>query len=251
MKLNERQKAILKLVREKESVEVETLAVSFDVTTQTIRRDVNQLCELGLLRRLHGGVCLPSAASNISFESRQTINSMAKWQIAHAMANRIPNDCSVFLGIGTTMEYLARELLGHSQLTVLTNNLNVAAVLSGNDHINVLVSGGMLRSKDKDLVGEHTLSFIRSFTVDYGVVGAGSLDEKKGIMDFDVREAAVSQTILSNARQRILLADSSKWDRSALAHVAGFEHVDVFITDQLPQEWQPPGNLKIVETEQT
>lgn len=234
MKLTERQHQILEWIRRTEHLEVELIAQRFDVTTQTIRKDINQLCDYGLLRRRHGGVSLPSSVTNLSFSSRQVINQHAKQRIASALASLIPENASVFLGIGTTIEFVARELTRHKGLTVLTNNLNVASLLCASPSIQVLVAGGQLRHNDHDLVGEETTRFFADFHADYGVIGTGSLDLRHGLMDFDVREASVSRAILSNCRQRILVADQSKWGRNALAKIAPLSEIDLFITDHLP-----------------
>lgn len=253
MKLTDRQQTILQWVRQAGHLEVDLLAKRFEVTPQTIRRDINALCETGLLRRHYGGVSLPSASSNLPFASRQIINQTAKIQIAQRLAQHVPDGASVFLGIGTTVEFVARALADHQDLKVLTNNLNVASLLCNSPSIEVRVAGGQLRHNDHDLVGEETTQFFNSFQVDYGIIGAGSLDAHYGLMDFDVHEAMISRAILGNARQRVLVADHSKWDRSALAKVVAFAELDLFITDSLPR-LQPdvlPKSLDVFETETT
>lgn len=251
MKLTERQQTILLWVRQAGHLEVELLAKRLEVTPQTIRRDINALCETGLLRRHYGGVSLPSASSNLPFASRQIINQSAKIQIAQRLAQLLPNGASVFLGIGTTVEFVARALANHQDLKILTNNLNVASLLCNSPSIEVTVAGGQLRHNDHDLVGEETTRFFRNFQVDYGIIGAGSLDVQHGLMDFDLREAMVSRAILGNARQRVLVADHSKWNRSAFAKVAEFTDLDVFITDSLPRLNTDalPKSLDVIEVE--
>lgn len=251
MKLTDRQQTILQWVRQAGHLEVELLAEKLEVTPQTIRRDINALCETGLLRRHYGGVSLPSATSNLPFASRQIINQSAKLQIATALAQRIPDSASVYLGIGTTVEFAARALANHQHLKVLTNNLNVASLLCSSPKIEVIVAGGQLRHNDHDLVGEETTGFFHQFRVDFGIIGTGSLDLNDGLLDFDRREASVSQAILANARERILLADHSKWDRPALARVAPFDALDLLITDVLPvrANGMLPQTLTVIETE--
>lgn len=253
MKLTDRQQTILLWVRQAGHLEVELLAKRFEVTPQTIRRDINALCETGLLRRHYGGVSLPSATSNLPFASRQIINQNAKIQIAQRLAQHMPDGASVFLGIGTTVEFVARALADHQDLKILTNNLNVASLLCNSPSIEVRVAGGQLRHNDHDLVGEETTQFFNNFQVDYGVIGAGSLDADYGLMDFDVREAMISRAILGNARQRVLVADHSKWNRSALAKVAEFTELDLFFTDSLPRLGPDvlPKSLDVIEIETT
>ncbi len=251
MKLSDRQQQILDWVRTEEHLSVDTLAERFDVTPQTVRKDVNQLCESGLLRRRYGGVSLPSSVTNISFSSRQVLNQYAKQAIARELAHRIPENSSVYLGIGTTVEFVARELSEHAGLKVFTNNLNVASLLCNSPGIEVRVSGGQLRHNDHDVVGEEATEFFSSYLADFGVIGAGSLDMRFGMMDFELREARVSQAIIANSRHRVLVADQSKWRRSALAKVGVFSDLDLFITDRLPSPEQAnwPASVPFIEAD--
>lgn len=250
MKLTTRQQAILDWARAEEHLEVDDIAAQFDVAPQTIRKDINQLCEHGLLRRRYGGVSVPSSVANLSFSSRQVLNQFAKQIIASRLAEMIPENSSVYLGIGTTVEFVTRELSEHTDLKVFTNNLNVASLLCNCPAIDVMVAGGRLRHNDHDVVGEKTTGFFGEFLADYGIIGAGSLDPARGAMDFELEEAQVSRAILNNARRRILVADHSKWDRQALASVAPFSDIDVLITDHVPDAMRPalPASLTVIET---
>lgn len=251
MKLSTRQKAILEWARQVEHLEVDAIAARFDVTPQTVRRDINQLCEEGLLRRRYGGVSVPSSVTNLSFSSRQVLNQLAKQQIAARLAAQIPDNSSVYLGIGTTIEFVARELSEHEGLKVFTNNLNVASLLCNSPGVDVHVAGGRLRHNDHDVVGERTTGFFSEFCADFGIIGTGSLDPAYGLMDFELEEARVSQAILRNARRRMVVADQSKWDRQALARVVPFSQLDVLITDSLPEPHRQalPAEMLVVETE--
>src|SRR5438477_9631701 len=130
---NPRQAEMLGAVREHGSLTVEALADRFRVTLQTVRRDVKLLSDAGLLARFHGGVRMPgSTTENIGYGQRQHLNEAAKTRIARAVARAVPEGCSMIINIGTTTEAVARELLHHKGLRVITNNLNVAAILA--DH---------------------------------------------------------------------------------------------------------------------
>src|SRR4051795_5858684 len=130
---NPRQAQLLAEVRSRGSLSVEALADQFDVTLQTVRRDVKMLSDAGLLARFHGGVRVPSSTTeNIAYRQRQALNEDAKRRIARAVAKAVPDGCSLIVNIGPTTEAIARELLRHRGLRVITNNLNVAAILSGN-----------------------------------------------------------------------------------------------------------------------
>lgn len=133
MNSNPRQIKLLDVVRTHGSASVEQLADKLNVTLQTVRRDVQRLSEAGLLTRFHGGVRVPSSTiENIAHRQRESLNAEGKARIARAVARRIPNDCSLILNIGTTTEAIAKALLSHKGLRVITNNLNVAAILCGN-----------------------------------------------------------------------------------------------------------------------
>ncbi|WP_305857673.1 DeoR/GlpR family DNA-binding transcription regulator [Balneatrix alpica] len=238
MALSERQHQILNWVQQTESLSIEALVARYQVSAQTIRKDVNQLAELGLIRRQHGGIALVSTAENLPFDNRQYLNGNAKAAIAASLAQQIPAGASLFLGIGTTVEYVAKALLQHQGLQVFTNNLTVAAILCTSPAIQVRVSGGRLRHRHRDLVGEETLAFIRQYRVDYGILGCGGLEPEWGLLDFDPDEAAVSRTLIEYSRCPILVADQYKWGRKASAHVAPFHALTRFYTDAISAEQQ-------------
>lgn len=234
MRLSERQNKILEWTSREDTLSIDDLAQHFQLSTQTIRKDINSLCETGMLRRVHGGVCLPSAIENLSFNTRQIMNARNKEQIGITVAKQIPDGSTIFLGIGTTVGSVAKALMQHNDLRVLTNNLKVAAILCNNDRIDTHVSGGKLRQSDHDLVGVETIRFFSSFKADYAIVGTGGLDPTFGMMDFKPDEAYVTQSILENSRRKILVADNTKWNRQANVKVAAFNELDLMVTDHLP-----------------
>ncbi len=229
---------ILEIARREGRVTVERLADYFSVTHQTIRRDLTDLADSGQLERVHGGAVLPSGTSNIGYEDRRALNETAKVAIARACAARIPPDSSVFLNIGTSTEAVARELLRHKNLLVVTNNMNVANILVANPDCQIVVTGGSLRRSDGGLVGNMTTQIIRQFKVDLAVVGCSALDADGDLLDFDFQEVGVSQAILEQARSAYLVADASKFQRTAPARIASMSEVDTFFTDA-----QPPAAL--------
>ena len=233
MKLNVRQELILAQLIGKEYVSVESLSLHFDMAAQTIRRDITKLCDLGLARRHHGGVGLLPRAENLSFGNRRIINAQEKELIAQRIASFIPDHSSIALGIGSTVEAIAKQLRPKKGLKIITNNLNVASIFFQQSDIEVLVSGGNLRPADQDLIGEQTIQFFNRFHVDFAIVSVGSLDIQRGLMDFDLDNADITRAILNNAEHKILAADGSKWNKKAFAKVADFSNVDYFFTDQM------------------
>ena len=246
MALSFRQSEILELARAEGRVVVEGLAERFGVTLQTIRRDLTDLADAGLLDRVHGGAMMRTGVSNIGYETRRRMNDAGKAAIARACAQMIPDNSSMILNIGTTTEAVARELLGHRNITVVTNNMNVANILVANESCDVMVAGGGLRRSDGGLVGDLTAEFMAQFKVDYAVIGASALDRDGDLLDFDIAEVRVSKAILRQARQVFLVMDGSKLDRPAPVRLASLSQIDAVFTDlALPEdlmakcaEWQ-------------
>jgi DeoR family glycerol-3-phosphate regulon repressor len=165
--LSPRQQQILSLARQLGSVLVDDLAERFDVTPQTIRKDLNELCDGRLLARTHGGAMLSSGVENVAYEARRQLAAREKVVIGQHAASLIPNNCSLFINIGTTTEEVARALIHHEGLLVITNNIHVATILLPRPHIDVILVGGMLRKTDGGIVGEAAVDFITQFKVDH------------------------------------------------------------------------------------
>ncbi|MBB4862698.1 DeoR family glycerol-3-phosphate regulon repressor [Pseudomonas nitritireducens] len=233
MNLPPRQQSILDLVRERGYLSIEELAQQFAVTPQTIRRDINQLAEQNLLRRYHGGAAWDSSVENTAYNTRADQMRDEKQRIAEAIAAQIPDNASLFINIGTTTEAIARALLGHQNLKVITNNLHVAGILAGKDDFEVLIAGGTVRG-DGGVVGQAAVDFIEQFRVDFAVVGISGIDEDGSLLDFDYQEVRVSRAIIDNARQVFLAADSSKFGRNAVVRLGPISLVSRMFTDSPP-----------------
>jgi DeoR family glycerol-3-phosphate regulon repressor len=232
-----RQLELIEEVRRLQSVSVEALAERFGVTLQTVRRDVRQLTDAGLLARFHGGVRLPtSTTENIEYRKRQQLNAQAKQAIARTVAQRVPHGSSLLINIGTTTEAIARELLHHKGLRVITNNLNVAAILSDNADCEVIVAGGVVRSRDRGIVGEVTVDFIAQFKVDIGLIGISGIEDDGTLRDFDYREVKVARAILEHSREVWVATDHSKFNRPAMVEVGSFAQINMLFTDAAPPD---------------
>ena len=235
MELNPRQTELIDAVRTHGPMSIESLAERFGVTLQTVRRDVRHLAEAGLLARFHGGVRLPgSTTENLAYRQRQALASEGKARIARAIAQRIPNGCSLILNIGTTIEAVAHELRHHQGLRVITNNLNVAAILCSNPECEVIVAGGVVRARDRGIVGEAAVDFIRQFKVDIALIGISGIEPDGSLRDFDYREVKVAQTIIGQSREVWLAADHSKFNRPAMVELGPLRDIDILFTDEPP-----------------
>ena len=230
--LNERQQRILRQVRQQGFVAIEALAQQFDVTSQTIRRDINELCGLSLLQRYHGGAGLPSSVENLAYDTRQIIAFDEKQRIARCLAAEIPDHASLCINIGTTTEAVAKALLDHAGLRVITNNLNVANTLSGNPDFEVIVTGGVVRSRDRGIIGAAAIDSIKQFKVDFAVIGISGIDDDGTLLDFDYREVRVAQAILGIARRTYLVADHDKFGRNAMVRLGHLRDIDAIFTDR-------------------
>jgi len=232
MFLSPRQLEIVELAKSHGRVLVEELAGKFSVSPQTIRKDLNDLCSQRLLTRIHGGATVPSGTENMQYESRRQIAAREKQAIGIAAAELIPNNASLFINIGTTTEAVGEALIDHQDLMVITNNINVANRLRPLPAIEVIIAGGVVRASDGGIVGEAAVDFIRQFKVDYAIIGASAIDEDGALLDFDFREVKVAQAIIANARHVILVADSTKFERTAPVRIAQISQVHSFITDR-------------------
>jgi DeoR family glycerol-3-phosphate regulon repressor len=230
----QRQERILQLVRDKGYVTNEFLARHFSVTPQTIRRDINMLCRDGWLQRYHGGAGPSSSIENVTYSERRIICLKEKQQIGSMAAGHIPEKASLFINIGTTTEEVARALCNHHQLRVITNNLNVATILSKNENFEIMVSGGKIRNRDCAVTGEATVDFIRQFKVDYGIIGISGIDSDGSLMDFDYGEVRAARTIIDNSRKVYLVVDHTKFGRKAMVRLGNIVEIDALFTDRVP-----------------
>lgn len=242
--LNSRQQEILDYAGNNGEVQVEPLAELFNVTPQTIRRDLNLLCTLRLLQRVHGGAIAHDGVSNLGYEARSQLYADEKKVIGEQAAALIPNDCSLFVNIGTTTEQVAQHLINHLGMLVITNNINVVNTLRRSVTIEVMTAGGVVRREDGGIVGGATVDFIQQFKVDYAVIGASAIEADGTILDYDPQEVRVAQAIIANARSTILVADSMKFERSAPVRIGNISQLDYFVTDQKP----PDSFCKLCET---
>ncbi len=231
-----RHEKIMQMVRQSGKVLVDELAEEFGVTSQTIRKDLNELCDRHLLLRVHGGAMLLSSVENMAYEARRSISRDQKAGIGTAAAALIPDNASLFVNIGTTTEAVARALLAHTGLMIITNNINVANVIRPIENNQVIISGGVVRASDGGIVGEAAVDFIKQFKVDYAVIGVSAIDSDGSLLDYDLREVKVAQAIMDNASNVILVADSTKHERTAPVRIGHFSNVDTFVTDRCPDK---------------
>ena len=236
MELSDRQIDILARVNRDGRVEVDDLAAEYTVTTQTIRRDLNDLSTRGLIARIHGGAIPAVSVSNVDYQQRRQLSPSEKESIGQLAAQLIPDNCSLILNIGTTIEQVARALYDHSGLVIITNNINVVSTLTGSPQKDLILVGGTVRQSDGAIVGEDAVEFISRYKADFACIGASAIDEDGAILDFDAREVSVARAILKNARTKILVSDYLKFERTAPVRICDIGDIDYFVTDNQPPD---------------
>ena len=234
MALNQRQTELVELVHEKGFVTIDELVQNFKVTPQTIRRDLNLLAKADIITRHHGGAGSTSTTENTPYQSRKILNLYAKEQIANELVKIIPNGASLFINIGTTTETIARALLNHQGLNIVTNNIHVATILSAKEDFSVIIAAGEVRHRDGGIIGEATCDFMNQFQMDFGIIGISGISNDGSLLDFDFREVRVAQAIINNSTHVLLAADHSKFGRHAMIKQGNITQINHLFTDQHP-----------------
>jgi len=229
-----RHAAIELLVKQRGFATIDALAKQFHVTVQTVRRDLAQMSAAGRVSRFHGGAGLPSSVENIAYSKRKVLNLEEKKRIAKLVAEHVPDHSSLLINIGTTNEEVARALVHHQELRVITNSLNVAELLARNTEFKVIVTGGTVRNRDGGLVGQSACDMIDQFRVDIGVIGISGIDADGTLLDYDYDEVRAAQAIVRNARKVFLVADHTKFTRRPLVRLGSLSQISELFTDQPP-----------------
>lgn len=231
---SKRRAEITEMVRAAGYQSIIDLAEHFAVTEQTIRRDVNQLCDSGLLRRRHGGVELPSPNTNIDYDQRMILNAGAKARIAAEVASRIPDGASIAVSIGTTPEMVVRALRSHNGLRVVTNNIAAALTASSNPSFEVTIAGGRIRPEGRDVLGQQVEQFFSAYKVDFGLFGVGGVDADGSLLDFTEDEIRAREVISQNCRTRVVVLDHTKFGRAAYVRGGHISDADLVFCDVAP-----------------
>lgn len=232
--LTERQRAIATIVMDQGFATIETLSRHFDVSAQSIRRDIIKLDADGVLQRFHGGVGVRGSAVRLDYAEKKVTAADAKQRIGQATAQLIPDGASVFLDVGTTVEAVARALKTRTALRVFTTSLQAATILTDQPGIDLFVIGGSLRGADGSLVGDQAIQAIQRFRFDYAVIGFSGFDSDGAPMDFDHDKVAVKQAAIARAAAALAVSDSSKFYRTALIRIAPMTAFSRLVTDASP-----------------
>ena len=234
-KKKQRRDQIMQLTLKMKVVSVELLAEKLAVSGQTIRRDINYLCDDNLLRRRHGGAELFEQQLNTTYQQRSTTNLEGKRAVAVTAAKKIPDSATIFISIGTTPMMVAEALRDKKHLTIVTNNLNAAMALSHEVTNRIILPGGEMRLPDRDIQSEGAVSIFSNYRADFGIFGVAGIAEDGALLDFHNSEVRTREAIRLNCRASILVTDSSKFGRSAPAVGGHISHVDHVLMDCVPE----------------
>jgi DeoR family transcriptional regulator of aga operon len=233
----ERQELVQKVISEQGWATVSDLAEDFDVSEVTIRRDLEELADQGLIRRTYGGASpVRSADSNSPIVHRMQVMSACKKQIARVASRLIGNGDSIFVGSGSTTAYLTPYLTRYRDLTVVTNALNVANDLASAENLTVVVIGGMLRASELSLVGHIAELALAEVRVDKVFIGMAALRVDAGLTNDYLPEVMTDRKLFEMHAEKVLLVDHSKFGKVSSAYVAPVERVDTLITDDRADE---------------
>ena len=234
----ERRAQIADLINQQRTITNSELMERFGISIETVRRDLDYLEKQGVLRKVYGGAVVNvSLNTEAEYASRSKTNLPQKNAIAREAAALICPGDGVYLGVGTTVQAMARYMKNIPNLTVFTNALRTAVELSDIPGCKVIIPGGQLREKELTLSGYPAQENMALFNVDKAFIGIGGITEE-GVTDFHMEEAQLHRQMVANARQAIALADSGKLGVRAMNNVCPLEQIDLVITDSDAQKPQ-------------
>ena len=232
--ITHRQEGVLDLVKARGYVSLEMLAERFGVSQQTVRRDVILLSDKGLVQRHHGGAGLPPGTDRLAYSNRRIRNAEEKAVVARMIAAQIPDGASVFIDIGTTMEAVANELISHKNLRIITNHIGVVSLFCEATEFEIILTGGLVRNRDRAITGEETVEFLSKFRVGYGIFGTGSLSRDGQLLDYHYRDAQASRAAMEISRIKFIGLDHSKFEADAMVPFAHVSEIDGIFADVAP-----------------
>ncbi len=235
MLTEERHQSILQILASEGAVSVVNLCERLNVSKMTIRRDLRLLEDRGLLRRVRGGAISGRGRSfEPPFLLRAGEHQAEKELIGKCAAAMVKEGDSIALDVGTTTLEVARHLRGKTDLTVITASLPIANLLANQAGIRLIVTGGILRFGEGSFIGDLAVSAFQNFYVDKAFIGIGGISLDAGLTEYNLEDARVKKTLISSAKDRIVVTDASKFGRVTFAAVASLGEINKIVTDKLP-----------------
>jgi DeoR family glycerol-3-phosphate regulon repressor len=231
MNAAKRREAIMEILSRKGRASVESIASDLEMTPQTIRRDLTDLARMNKVVRFHGGASLLAGTEYTPLEARQAIAQDQKERIGAACANMIPDDVLVMINSGTTTGAVARSLAGHSGLRVVTDSVKISDDIKGFPGLEVMIAGGRVRPSDGAIIGDAAIEFLAQFRPDFAILGTAAIARDGALLDYDMAQVAVARAMMAHARNVILCADSSKFQKMAPVVIGNLEDIDMLVTD--------------------
>lgn len=227
----ERQEVILRHLQTNRSVRIADLSTILEVTRETIRKDLYEMEQKGLVRKVHGGAILKKANLETKYVTRKTVNEQEKKAIAKKAAELVEDGDTIYIDYGTTTLYFSREISNKKDLTIITNSLPIAQELIDYSDFEVIIIGGNIRKNENSLFGPIAYRAIEKIFVDKGFFGIGGLDLHAGYTNMHMGESEVSRLMMQNSQFKVMLADFSKFNSVSMNQVATIDEMDVLITD--------------------
>lgn len=252
--LNPRQLSILEMLKAQNSLTNIEIAQSLQVTEQTIRKDVRLLDQAGLIERFHGGVHLKPypQVENEKIEIRECTLVEEKQRMAQAVAKLIPDESTVFITIGTTVEQVA-HYLKDKQITVITNSLRVANILYQSPNVKVFVPTGTLKPQNGGIEGPASIRVLATFHANYVITSLGSVAEDGTLLDYNETEVMAAQTMFENADHIIAVVDHTKFNARAPIKLGHLNELSHFVTDYVPEPniktYLEQNSIPLIETD--
>jgi DeoR/GlpR family transcriptional regulator of sugar metabolism len=233
----ERRNAILEKLQAERRVVVSELSILYDVSEETIRRDLEKLENEGYVIKSYGGAVVNENANlDLPFNIRKNKNVVGKQKIADIISQTIHDGDFIFLDASSTAVAIAKNIKGKKGLTIITNSLEIAIELLDVPDCKVISTGGEIVSTAFGLVGHVTDKTIRSYYVDKAIISSKGFDLEKGFTDSDERHANNKRSMLESARVKILAVDSSKFDRVSFAKIGDLRDITMIVTDTKPED---------------
>ncbi len=233
----ERRNAILSKLSAEGKVIVADLSREFDVTEETIRRDLEKLDKEGVVKKTYGGaIANESLNTDLPFNVRKRTNVLQKQQIAEKIADLIHDGDYIMLDASSTAIFVVKSIKNRKNITLVTNSVEILLELADKTDWNVLSTGGALKKGALALVGTSAERMIRGFHVDLAVCSSKGVDLNMGITDSNEKDSEIKQAIFAAADRKILAVDSSKFDKISFVKVCETRDVDTIVTDSKPSD---------------
>ncbi|MFU0799408.1 MAG: DeoR/GlpR family DNA-binding transcription regulator [Xylanivirga thermophila] len=236
----ERRREIMTILQDEKSVLVSDLSKKFDVTEETIRRDLEKLEREGLVKRSYGGAVLNENTSmDLPFDVREITNIEAKQKIAQKVSSFIEDGDTLMIDSSSTALQLAKYIKEKKNITVITNSLSMLLELNNAENIRTISTGGDLRSSSLSFVGYLSEKAIKSYYVDKAILSCKAINMNKGILESSEMEAYIKKAMVERAQKTFLLLDSTKFDIVSFVNITEFDNIHSIFTDKkLSPEWE-------------